>query len=214
MEDYIAIIIFLLPGFIVAKVHELLGNKRKYKSDIKTVTEIIGYDILIFTIQIIILRIFGYKNINDVVIKISEFKFLLKLTLSLACISLLLGAVVAFLRPQYTGILINILRKKIKKPPVNDSQVWDTIINKGPCFMKIEKDGQLICKGGIVSANFSASDERELLLANGDLMDLRPELFDEKTMQVYYNMDKDLVIKIYDPAKVIAESQRMAQTEQ
>lgn len=206
VEKYIGILVFLVPGFIVSKIHEVLGNKKKYKSDLKTIVEILAYDILIFTIQAIVLERKGYTNIQQVVNKVGDFSFLLKLTACLLFISIIVGIVVAFLRPKYTGKAVNWIRKLFKKPPVNDNQVWDSIINMGPCFMKVYKNNQLICRGGIKSVNFSASDDKEILLDNEWLLDQRPDLFDEKMVQTYYNIDKDLVIKIYDPAKVIAES--------
>lgn len=208
MEKYIAILVFLVPGFIVSKINEVLGNKKRYKSDIKTIVEILGYDLLIFSIQICILSMYGYTTINQIIEKVGEFKFLLKLVACLIVISILVGIIVSFIKPKYTGIAINKVRKWLKKPPTTECQVWDTIINKGPCFMRIYKGKQEICKGGLTLANFSASEDKEILLSNGWLLEERPDLFDEKTAEVYYNIDKDLVIKIYDPASVIAESQK------
>lgn len=208
MENYISILIFLVPGFIVSKIQELLGNKKKYNKDIKTIVEILMYDILIFTIQAFILYIAGYRNLKQIVDSIGEFRLLFALIGCLSTTSIGVGVLLAFLRPKYTEKILNYVRRRINKPPVREVQVWDTILNMGPCFLEVNKNGKTLCKGQLESANFSASEDKEIMLANGHLLDERKDLFDEKSSKCYYNIDKDIVIKVYDPAKVIAESKK------
>lgn len=207
METYIAILIFLFPGFIVSKIRETLGNKKRYTDDLKTISEILGYDVLILAIQVVVLYERGYRTIQQVVIKIGQLNFLLQLTACLVISSIIVGVTIAYIHPKYTGKIVNYVRGKSSKPNVNDEQVWDYIINKGP-FMKVYKDDKLICQGNLHMANFDATDNREILLDNGWLLDARPDLFEEKDVQMYYNLDKDIVIKVYDPANAIAESKK------
>lgn len=201
MEQYISLLILITPGFIVRYLHKKLTSGEKEKSDFnKTIISLI-YSIPILFINFIIILIF--TDIETFTDFINNFKLI---SFAISYMMLTLGTVFFFtlawsyIHPRYTTKVINIIRESNGLSKIAEKKtVWDMFIDNGSRnqALSIYKNGKEIAKGFKKHWSCPQNIEQEILLEFEDIIDEHSECF-KKIERIYYNIDKDIMIKEYN----------------
>lgn len=205
MQQYLAMILIISPGFLVRSIHEDLTWNRVVKSEFeKTIISLI-YSVPVFTINFIVLYSnFNIKTINELVKKFDSIDFILKYGLLTILSSMVFIIIWSIIYPNITFKIVNYIRVKRKFNTLDERPTaWEAFINDKQKFkvVRISKNGKEIGKGFVSKWNFQEGNEKELCLEKEKIFDLFPDLFDE-VESTYYNIDKDLIISKYNLEKL------------
>lgn len=204
MQQYLAMILIIAPGFLVRTIHEDLTWDRVVKSDFeKTIISLI-YSIPIFAINFLILWCYKIKTINELIEKFNSVSFIFKYAILTIVSSLVFIGVWSIIYPNIAFKIVNLIRDKRNLNIIDERPTaWDAFINDGQKFkaVRIVKSGKEIGKGFVSKWNFKDGNEKEICLEKEKVFDLFPNAFDE-VESTYYNFDKDLIISKYNLEKL------------
>ena len=204
METYIAMLLFIVPGFISMFVYNRISNPERKKSDfMKTVSALI-FNIFIFGETLLILQPF-YPEINILGLT-NNFKYA-NFAVFYILTTLVCGIVTAVLWDILSSNVVPLVVNKYRVETMNRNK----ILEKPSAFENIFNDGKnhLVCItkadreigfGMLKKMNFGADQNFELSLCDiGDWADYKAGMDKHcEIKEIYYDADRDLKIIDYE----------------
>lgn len=206
MQQYVSILLFIVPGFLMRMIHERLVTKENIKSDFeKTVMSLIYSVPILILSYVIVSAKCGIKTVTDLMNKFNSLLFVSKYASLVVILTLLVTVVWSILSPRFTTILINWLRKLNKYDEIGiRPTTWDEFMSDGVKAIGIYQNEILIARGFIKNWNLNLDDDRELSLEFEDVMIDNPECFGDVKC-TYYNLSKNIIIKEYNLDKLYSK---------
>ncbi|MTI56141.1 DUF6338 family protein [Geosporobacter ferrireducens] len=216
MEQSIALLLLITPGFLVRYLHKKFTSGDKNKSDFDKIIYSLLYSIVILFFNYFILINFStVKTFLDFKIKTESLEFVVKYIALTFITTLIFSSIWSFVHPKWTIKLINFIRNRNGLNNLDERGIpWDIFFNNKNTnqAISISKNGIEIAKGFVKHWSFPQNEEMELILEFEDIFHAHPECFDtvEKT---YYNVDKDILIKEYNLEKLYSKKKETQKRE-
>ncbi|MFZ5968397.1 MAG: DUF6338 family protein [Bacillota bacterium] len=205
MEEYIGLLLLITPGFLVQFLHKKFTTGSKNKSDFDKTINSLLYSVIILFINYLVISVFTtIETITDFKSRVNSFNFITKYIALTFASTIFFSVIWGLLHPKLTTKVINRIRRLNKLNKIEEKGiVWDIFLNDSSKHraVKIYKGGQEVAKGFIKNWSFPQNEEQELILEMDDIMDAHSDCFD-KIERVYYNLDKDILIKEYNLEKL------------
>lgn len=131
MENYIALLLLVAPGFMAQRVKEKLNDNRVEKDKFELTIQAMIYSIFVMLLNyMIITYLYGNMGIVEVQRKLATTDFLVRYTLLTIAASITVGIVWNYIEKIYRWCM-NKLRGIEKKNPLYDRTVFDSIFADG-----------------------------------------------------------------------------------
>ena len=200
-------IIFLVPGFMTIELDRFLCKREKINNF--EIEKIVNYLILsvvstiIVFIMIYVFDIDNIKTLSELGRKMNILSFILKYFL-LMLLSIPISEVIYIIYRKLIILLKNkTVNKKRGEIDIEGDVIWNRLCknNKDILEYRIEiiKNGELITNGYIAgesSQNYKIS-ELKILPYNNIKLYLNKEIEDEELSEEYYDLEKDILLKLY-----------------
>lgn len=211
MQQYIGLLLLIVPGFIVRIILESLTSCKSIKSDFdKTVTALIYNLPIMFINYLIIYYWCKIDTIPELILKFNSLLFISKFVIVTFLITLCFAVTWSFIESKLMTKIINQLRKFNKLNDVEHRvDVWDVFLNDGTKMKAISiiKNEREIIKGFVRKWSLDGTEDNEILVEKQDVFKDFPQLFDEVD-KVYYNISKDIMIKEYSLEKLYSKLEK------
>ncbi|MBU3174576.1 DUF6338 family protein [Clostridium estertheticum] len=210
MQQYISILLFIVPGFLMRMIHEKLVTKENIKSDFeKTIMSLIyGIPILMLSYMVVYFHC-GVKTVTNLISKFDSLSFTFNYAGLLVGLTLIVSIIWSILSPRLTTKLINLLRWVNHYPRIGlKPTAWDEFTSskskKGNKAIAIYQNDKLIARGFLKNWNLNPEDDKELTLEDEDIMIAHPECFEDVEI-TYYNLSKNIFMKEYNLDKLYSK---------
>ena len=170
MENYIALLLLIVPGFIARKIYKQTTNVREDLSQFEETLYCLFYSLII---AIISLWICGalYGDIKTIITLYNNLTFITSYAITAIVLSIVLGASIKYLLIGYNKA-VNRLRNDKDGEIAISHTIFDDVFNDGkPHWIEVYKDGKLLGQGFL---EYSVEKYKELYLS--DLTDEYREL--------------------------------------
>ncbi|TCL72340.1 hypothetical protein EDC14_100650 [Hydrogenispora ethanolica] len=204
MENYIALLLLIIPGFIARSVFECLTYEMKKESEQGVLITSLIYNIFILFLNYLLGFIFGLIN-NDELINISKRFSSISFVMVYIGITLLNSFLVAWLwyrlSPKAVEF-INSIRKSERKNKISPTEsVLSSLFNNNERqLITIEKNREIIASGIVKKIGISNGEIKELWLVGGKNFDSirnKQKILFNEIKGTYVNLDNDIIITEY-----------------
>jgi hypothetical protein len=206
MEQYIALLLMILPGFAAHQIYERMNSGTKAEDTFDKTAISLLYSVGVLGMNyFFIWLLWGLTTISQIMNSFNRIGFILSYILITVASCLIVAVIWNFIYPRIPWVL-NLVRRIEKKPDIGEQEtVWDHIFRKTKYHaVSIERDGVEIVNGIISGFSFGHNTNKEFYIEQVGLIKKRPELFDE-VKGVYIDCQNNLIIKEYDLKKAYSE---------
>lgn len=205
MEEYIAILLLVAPGFLSKSLYDWINSGVKESSEFqRTIIAIVNSIPILGLNLLVIYRYTTIENIDQLLKNVKDIKMLLMYIFLTLVSTIIFTLIWSELHPRLTIKLVNKLRRGKGYSEIEEQRaVWDCMFNndKENHAISISKNNVEVARGFVKSWSFPQNEEKEILLENKEIMDNNPECFEEEEC-IYYNLDKEILIKEYSLDKL------------
>lgn len=197
MENYIAMLLVVAPGFIARNIYERLNSGEKEKSDFRRTVIALLHSIPIVVISlVVVVSLTEIETIPQLMKSMEEIRSMLKYTALMLMVTALYVTLLSIVHPKYTTMLANFIRKYRGLSEVSqEDDAWNIMFNNNESQpVAIFKDGKQIACGLVKNWNHADNEEKELIL-EGEWIE--EHLDEDDVTRTYYSLDKDILIKEY-----------------
>lgn len=210
MQQYIAILLLIVPGFIIRIIKDILVPGDRIKSDFEKTVLALIYGIPVFLVNYIVLvNKVKITTVSELIQKFNSLGFIVKFALLTLGVTMIMSLLISFIDSISMLKIINFIRVKFGEHEIARGQsVWNTFWAEGHPYKAVEiyKGDKLITRGFRYKWTTNPDEDKEVVLEAGDIFDAHIDWFDvvDKT---YYNINKDIMIKEYNLDKLYSERQ-------
>jgi hypothetical protein len=201
-SNIIVILLFIIPGILAEKISSKMNYpSSKKRSDFNELVAGVALSFpILFIVAIITYFTYEYTTFNEYIVELNNVYHLFFFILITLVVAILLGF--------FKGLYADKLLKKInwfrihwaKKMEIDDKSCWRKAFleDNKIRFLKIKKDGEEIQSG--FALHYSLPDEdQEIVFDNPDNLGDYPEYKEYlKLIKTYINIEKGVIIEIYD----------------
>lgn len=199
MEKYIALIMFITPGFVARYIIDKIIDKDEIKSEFEKTVISLFYGIPIFFITLLFMtfedKISGFKELKTYA---CDFRFIIKYSIITVVAIFIFSAIVLIYQLKLSKLIKRRIRGLFKLQEISDNENgWKEFFdqeNKSR-IIGVYKGTEEIAIGALKNNTINNSKRSEIILSKETLT---KELKDYLTVEkVYINLDKDIVLKEY-----------------
>lgn len=199
MENFIALLLMVIPGFFVRKIKKEVISVKEIKSDAeKTIVSLI-YSVPVLILNLIVLvYVFRYTELEQLFLLFKSLKFVLKYTLLTIFTTGIVSLSVIFIEYKTKINIINWLRSKVgESEKTNSLNPWEDFFKENKEIpVKVLKNDKVIAQGFVKHWDLDGKSERDLVLIHVDDMIKYSDCFKEIKRE-YVDYKNDLVIQEY-----------------
>jgi len=217
MEQYIAMLLIIMPGFVSHKIYERLNSDKRIENSFdKTVTALL-YSTAIMVVNYNILNTkYKFTTLVDIRNMFNNLNFI-KNYITITIISCFFVAVIwNIIHPRLTTRMVNIVRWIERKSPVGAKDyVWDYIFNDKNLHEKavmIEKNGNFIGRGYINCFSYDKNILKEIYINRIAFLEQNSDQY-SKFKGIYIDNENNLIIKEYDLSEITLMNKSEQKTE-
>ncbi len=196
MEQYVAILLLVVPGFIAMTISETFNRQKKKRDTFEITVSSLIYSVFVILFVYIFLLVFTEVSISDSNIKelFTSPRFVIKYATISILVSVYCGYMWNVIQPAYF-FLINALRKMAGKNEIYNGTTFEVIFDDGnPHLIKInQKDIEQIGfidvfnieEGELIEISLVHQDKAKLLIDSHRVKEKRTLFSGEKTITEY-----------------------------
>lgn len=198
MENFLAIVLMIMPGFIVRKIEEETKTRKEIKSEAeKTIISLIySFPVLILNLFVLI-YIVKLNDIDEIINSFKDLEFVLGYAILTIFTIFITTLAIIFIETKLKMKLINFFRKERGEPEkTNSISPWEDFFKEGTNEMpvKILKNDKIIAQGFVKHWDLDGKSERDIVLVNVQDM-INNEVCFTKIKREYVDYKNDLVIQ-------------------
>lgn len=165
MENYIALLLLVVPGFIARKIYKQTTNIREDLSQFEETLYCLFYSLIIAIISLWICGAW-YGDIKTIITLYNNLKFITSYAITASVLSILLGLFIKYLLYWYNKAINRLRHNKDGEIAISHT-IFDDVFNDGNHhFVEVYKDGKLLGRGEIKS---SVEKYKEFYLEDGEM---------------------------------------------
>jgi len=216
MEEYIALCLFVVPGFLVKSILNKIDTRYTKKFDVNNLIEAIVYNIPNFMFVMLFLLITDFfndtlsiKSISDLFYYFKSISFLLYFIVLSLFSSLLTALMIDFLNPVFKNIIDTYrsgkgVNKKTDEPTFN--KIFED--NKRH-VIEVEVEGSNTIGGWLNHFPSGDEDKFDIHLTRIDEFENLKETYFTKVKGVYYDFDNKVKITEFDSTLIECELKKV-----
>ena len=151
MENYIALLLMIVPGFMARKIYKQTSNIREELGQFEETLYCLFYSLFI---SITVLWISGalYGDVATILTLFHGLPFITEYAVAATVVSVIMGISIKYLLAGYNHI-INIIRNDKDGKIIISNTIYDNIFNNGKThIVEVYKDGIFLGRGAIVNS--------------------------------------------------------------
>lgn len=206
MKEYIAIILMILPGFLVRKIKEIFRPTYEIKSELEKTIISLVYSLPILFINLVFLLIFKYTYSIAELIKMFDDVFFIILYFIITFISTSIVTIsIICIKPEKKMNIINKIREVNGEPKItNSTSPWEDFLKNGEEKpVEVLRDNKVIAKGFVKHWDLDGRQDKDIVLVHTQDMIDNSECFTEIKGE-YIDLKNNIVIREYyfDTSKI------------
>ncbi|CAI3248902.1 conserved membrane hypothetical protein [Clostridium neonatale] len=199
MEKFLAIILMVIPGFIIRKIKTETETAKEIKSDTeKTIVSLI-YSVPVLILNLFILVfMFKFTKMDQLLIMFEDLQFILEYSILTIISTIIVSISLILIETKLKMKFVNFLRAKRGEPEkTNSISPWEDFFKESKEMpVKILRNGNIIAQGFIKHWDLDGKSERDIVLVHVEDMIKNAECFTEIKRE-YVDYKNDLVIQEY-----------------
>jgi len=196
MENYIGMLMLVVPGFIVYSIYKHFGSTQEVKSNFEITMLSLFYSVFVLFILWSAISLAGISQTDDIKEIFKTPKGVAIYSFFSLLVSCIVGGLFVCIKPKYNK-LVNFFRKKAGQNNITlGGIVFEKVFNDGkPHLVEIYKEDKMLMRGLLAEM---AYQQKELLIVENEEK-LSPYMNDEgkplKYKNVYMDYANNLIIK-------------------
>lgn len=204
MENYIVLLLLIVPGYIAQLVNSVFSDRNNLKSKFEETIDALIFSIFILLGNYIVISLFRkLYSLNELWLKFSTTTFVIKYIFLTVFMSVFIGCIWTIIYPKIEKRIINNIRVKFlhKNEITFATTTWTLAFDDGKQHaVYIEKDGKEYAKGFIKHIRRIGDKTKEIYLEGEDIIENNKNLFEEYK-GIYLEFNSGIKIREYDLKK-------------
>jgi hypothetical protein len=208
MENYLAILLLIVPGYIARKIYKHTNDVRDDLSTFEETLYCLMFSGIISIVALTIMVIsihgcyFDYStlHVSDIQLYANNLGFIGKYVGLVLIVTTILGLSTYWLNIYYT-YCVNMVRGTEKAAVVLNQSIFDSYFNDGKYqhFVEVYKDGTLLCRGRL-NSNVEKYKELGIEPCENGIKDMMVALKmkQPRYKKIYYDGIRGILIKEFD----------------
>lgn len=199
MENFVALLLMVMPGFFVRKVKEEVRSVKEIKSDTEKTIISLVYSVPVLILNLIILvYIFKHSELGELFLLFKSLRFVLKYAVLTLFTTTIISLILIFVEYKVKLKIINWIRKKLgESEKTNSLTPWEDFFKeKGETPVKILKGERISAQGFVKHWDLDGTRDKDIVLEYVEIMTENPQCFTRIKRQ-YIDYKNDLVIQEY-----------------